>query len=49
VPDIPKSVHRDVGKQVPQGPAHVCALGRKYGGWQSDSPESTICDDTYGR
>ncbi|UXY18558.1 hypothetical protein N8I84_07325 [Streptomyces cynarae] len=27
----------------------VCALGRRYGGWQPDSPEATICRDTYGR
>ncbi|MEU9367865.1 hypothetical protein AB0D78_44560 [Streptomyces avermitilis] len=27
----------------------VCALGRKYGGWQPDSPEATICKRTYGR
>ncbi|MET9133236.1 hypothetical protein [Streptomyces antibioticus] len=34
---------------VPRGGADVCALGRKYGGWKGDSPESTICDQTYGR
>ncbi|HLL33464.1 MAG TPA: hypothetical protein VK545_06135, partial [Streptomyces sp.] len=49
VPDLPNSAHQHAGKQVPQGPGHVCALGRKYGGWQPGSPESTICDDTYGR
>jgi hypothetical protein len=27
----------------------VCALGRRYGGWQPDSPEATICQNTYGR
>ena len=27
----------------------VCALGRRYGGWQPDSPEATICQKTYGR
>ncbi|MFF4213434.1 hypothetical protein ACFYZE_29625 [Streptomyces sp. NPDC001796] len=27
----------------------VCALGRRYGGWKPDSPEATICRDTYGR
>ncbi|MFD6416262.1 hypothetical protein [Streptomyces sp. NPDC060194] len=26
----------------------VCALGRRYGGWQPGSPESRICADTYG-
>ncbi|WP_240926121.1 hypothetical protein [Streptomyces sp. JB150] len=44
VPAVP-----DLGKHIPQGPAHVCALGRTYGGWQPGSPESTICDNTYGR
>ncbi|MEU3282668.1 hypothetical protein ABZ698_37565 [Streptomyces antibioticus] len=34
---------------VPRGGADVCALGRKYGGWEGDSPEATICDQTYGR
>jgi hypothetical protein len=29
--------------------ADVCALGRRYGGWQPDSPEATICRNTYGR
>ncbi|GGN52582.1 lipoprotein [Streptomyces albiflavescens] len=32
---------------VPQNP-DVCALGRKYGGWQTDSPEATICRRAYG-
>lgn len=32
---------------VPQDP-DVCALGRKYGGWQADSPEATICQGAYG-
>ncbi|MFF4585828.1 hypothetical protein [Streptomyces sp. NPDC001388] len=27
----------------------VCAMGRKYGGWRGDSPESVICDQAYGR
>ncbi|CAM5458670.1 Lipoprotein OS=Streptomyces alboniger OX=132473 GN=CP975_04775 PE=4 SV=1 [Streptomyces alboniger] len=34
---------------VPQYQQDVCALGRKYGGWQAGSPESTICRQTYGR
>ncbi|QEV38199.1 hypothetical protein CP978_06280 [Streptomyces nodosus] len=29
--------------------ADVCALGRRYGKWRPDSPESAICDGTYGR
>ncbi|MEU2713056.1 hypothetical protein [Streptomyces sp. NPDC007205] len=32
---------------VPETP-DVCALGRKYGGWRTDSPESVICDRAYG-
>ncbi|MFF8475974.1 hypothetical protein [Streptomyces sp. NPDC015414] len=33
--------------QVPQAP-DVCALGREYGGWRGGSPESEICEQTYG-
>jgi hypothetical protein len=43
-------------RTVPRLPTHaapvktdVCALGRKYGGWNEDSPEAVICEDTYGR
>ncbi|MGW2617519.1 hypothetical protein [Streptomyces sp. NPDC001500] len=32
-----------------RGKADVCALGRKYGGWQGDSPEAEICRRAYGR
>ncbi|MGV4982030.1 hypothetical protein ACVB8X_10220 [Streptomyces sp. NRAIS4] len=39
VPNVPAS--------VPKAP-NVCALGRKYGGWRADSPESEICEQTYG-
>ncbi|WP_405946616.1 hypothetical protein OG588_07565 [Streptomyces prunicolor] len=42
--DIP-----DVVKSVPKTTQDVCALGKKYGGWQSDSPQSVICGQTYGR
>ncbi|MCX5534930.1 hypothetical protein OG785_30815 [Streptomyces sp. NBC_00006] len=37
-------------KKVPKAPAqtNVCALGRRYGGWDPDSPQSVICRDTYG-
>ncbi|MFI0961831.1 hypothetical protein ACH4S8_10550 [Streptomyces sp. NPDC021080] len=27
--------------------ADVCALGKKYGGWQADSPESLLCTKAY--
>ncbi|GAA2636289.1 hypothetical protein GCM10010307_33100 [Streptomyces vastus] len=26
----------------------ACDLGRTYGGWQPDSPQATICKETYG-
>jgi hypothetical protein len=42
-------VAKSVPKSVPKGPKDVCALGRKYGRWQEGSPESVICDQTYGR
>ncbi|MFL5992714.1 MAG: hypothetical protein ACJ736_00015 [Streptomyces sp.] len=45
IPDVARSVP----KSVPKGAKDVCALGRKYGGWQQGSPESVICDQTYGR
>lgn len=40
LPDVEKEVRRR---------ADVCELGRQYGGWTSDSTESQICDQTYGR
>lgn len=46
--DIP-DVARSVPKSVPKGAKDVCALGRKYGRWQEGSPESVICEGTYGR
>ncbi|WP_308406986.1 hypothetical protein [Streptomyces sp. AC555_RSS877] len=39
----------DVARSVPKDAKDVCALGRQYGGWQAGSPESMICDQTYGR
>ncbi|MES9620861.1 hypothetical protein ACPCBX_10250 [Streptomyces tuirus] len=47
-PDVSESVRQDVHRSVPDS-ADVCALGRRYGGWRADSPEATICRDTYGR
>ncbi|MHC5258272.1 hypothetical protein ACYSUO_10320 [Streptomyces sp. UC4497] len=37
-------------KKAPKVPAQtdVCALGRRYGGWDPDSPQAAICRDTYG-
>lgn len=46
-PDVPGTAGREVREQVPGG-SDVCALGRRYGGWRADSPEATICRDTYG-
>lgn len=49
IPDVSESVRRDIEKSVPSSKADVCALGRRYGGWRADSPEATICRDTYRR
>ncbi|MGW2280366.1 hypothetical protein [Streptomyces sp. NPDC001770] len=34
--------------RVPASGKGVCALGRGYGGWSAGSPQSRICDQTYG-
>lgn len=34
---------------APVTAAGVCALGRGYGHWPAGSPQSRICDNTYGR
>ncbi|TXR99837.1 hypothetical protein EAO73_28445 [Streptomyces sp. col6] len=34
---------------APGGGTGVCALGRGYGHWPAGSPQSRICDHTYGR
>jgi hypothetical protein len=39
----------DVTRSVPKSQADVCALGKRYGGWRPDSPESVICRQAYGR
>ncbi|AZQ33285.1 hypothetical protein EJ357_07335 [Streptomyces cyaneochromogenes] len=44
IPDVPEPIHPEAPKN-----ADVCALGRKYGKWRADSPESRICDQTYGQ
>ncbi|MFF5480523.1 hypothetical protein ACFY5C_24725 [Streptomyces sp. NPDC012935] len=44
IPDVPDSTRPDVPKNT-----NVCALGKQYGGWRADSPESRICEQTYGR
>ncbi|WP_338776275.1 hypothetical protein [Streptomyces sp. DG1A-41] len=48
LPDLSEPVRQDVHENVPNN-TDVCALGRRYGGWRADSPEATICRDTYGR
>ncbi|MFF1654522.1 hypothetical protein [Streptomyces sp. NPDC058252] len=43
----PRVAVSPVAPDVPQN-SDVCALGRKYGGWQPDSPQAVICRETYG-
>ncbi|MFD9424486.1 MULTISPECIES: hypothetical protein [unclassified Streptomyces] len=47
LPRIPLPEPRAVPR-APAGGTGVCALGRGYGGWPAGSPQSTICDQTYG-
>ncbi|MDC0770596.1 hypothetical protein [Streptomyces sp. HD] len=53
VPERPPAKAPAVSEPVggPEAPKNgdVCTMGRKYGGWKSDSPESRICDQTYGQ
>ncbi|TXS70377.1 hypothetical protein [Streptomyces sp. sk2.1] len=34
---------------APVAGTDVCALGRGYGHWPAGSPQSRICENTYGR
>ncbi|MEU9288223.1 hypothetical protein AB0D57_26850 [Streptomyces sp. NPDC048275] len=43
----PRTVTPPATPELPKTP-DLCALGRKYGGWKADSPESVICKETYG-
>ncbi|MFE5892888.1 hypothetical protein ACFQ6E_28665 [Streptomyces sp. NPDC056462] len=43
IPKVPDSTRPAVPKNT-----NVCALGKQYGGWRADSPESRICEQTYG-
>ncbi|MEU9336300.1 hypothetical protein AB0D49_24475 [Streptomyces sp. NPDC048290] len=43
-PDPAASIEQEVRRQT-----DVCALGRRYGGWDPNSPEARICERTYGR
>ncbi|WP_093904093.1 hypothetical protein [Streptomyces sp. cf386] len=44
IPVVPEPVRPVAPKN-----GDICALGRKYGGWPAGSPESRICEQTYGR
>ncbi|WP_189327117.1 hypothetical protein [Streptomyces flaveus] len=46
-PSTPRGVPHVPARPRPADPG-VCDLGRKYGRWQPDSPEATICQETYG-
>jgi hypothetical protein len=52
-PDRPR--HAQPHVEIPEvaaevrGNTDVCALGEKYGGWRTDSPETVICEGAYGR
>ncbi|MFD4245147.1 hypothetical protein ACFWP3_26710 [Streptomyces sp. NPDC058525] len=39
---------RELVKELPVRPADVCALGRRHGRWQPDSPEARICAGVQG-
>ncbi|WP_308114650.1 hypothetical protein [Streptomyces sp. ISL-12] len=43
LPEVPPAAPGQRGEG-----ADVCALGRTYGRWQPDSPEASICRQTYG-
>ncbi|MFD4858919.1 hypothetical protein [Streptomyces atratus] len=50
----PRQVPPPVTAPVPDLPTpvtekDVCALGRGYGHWPAGSPQSRICENTYGR
>ncbi|MFI1768822.1 hypothetical protein ACH41H_43260 [Streptomyces sp. NPDC020800] len=53
-PERPGRPRADVPHSRPHTPppagqgSDVCALGKAYGGWRKDSPESVICERTYG-
>ncbi|MFE9613568.1 hypothetical protein [Streptomyces sp. NPDC006012] len=43
--------HTDAPAPPGPGPvaSDVCDLGKRYGGWRGDSPESRICEQAHGR
>lgn len=46
-PGEPRVDPPDVSQPAPKTP-DVCALGKQYGGWRGDSPETVICEQAYG-
>ncbi|MDO0931385.1 hypothetical protein QQY66_06690 [Streptomyces sp. DG2A-72] len=48
-PEAPQRPRAEVTQTVPSDLGDVCDLGRQYGGWPQDSPQSRICEQTYGR
>lgn len=55
-PDLPLPLPRRIAPPAPApalpapgGGPGVCDLGRGYGHWPAGSPQSRICDRTYGR
>ncbi|MFB7210562.1 hypothetical protein [Streptomyces sp. NPDC056255] len=47
-PPRPHGVPPAATVPAPVAGTDVCALGRGYGRWPAGSPQSRICDDTYG-
>ncbi|MEV5384858.1 hypothetical protein [Streptomyces sp. NPDC052721] len=50
-PPLPASSrrpHTPVPPPAVPGSPDVCALGKAYGGWQKDSPQTRICEQAYG-
>lgn len=41
-------VERELMRDLPVRPADVCALGRRHGRWDPDSPEARICAGVQG-
>ncbi|MET9442209.1 hypothetical protein [Streptomyces sp. NPDC006610] len=48
-PRRPSGTRAPAASQQPREGSGICGLGRTYGGWHPDSPQSTICDGAYGR
>ncbi|MFB7460482.1 hypothetical protein [Streptomyces sp. NPDC056188] len=48
-PASPPRAHHPGAKHALPPNTDFCALGRQYGGWKPDSPETRICHQTYDR